>query len=129
MITEIEGPVLLAAALHAYRALWHGQVAIILGRPMEDADVQPLKAEQHRLACLLAGVPENDADPLPHFCFAAAWHVDDWLIDGKEVVCPACSPGAGRIAGSWYDVTSVLLDLPVVQEALRRLLGDNQAGE
>ncbi len=115
-------PVTLEAALLAYQALWHGQVAVILERPMQDSDVQPLKHEQHRLLCLLAGVAETDSDPAAHFCEAARWHVDDWLIEDGQVVCADCTPGAGRIAGGWYDLTSVMVHMPLVQEALRRVV-------
>jgi hypothetical protein len=115
-------PATLAAALEAYQALWHGQVAMILGRPMEDADVAPLKAEQHRLLCLLAGVPESDTNPAAHFCAAPPWHVDDWRLKDNEVLCPNCVPGAGRFAGGWHDLESVLVGMPLVHEAIRRLI-------
>ncbi len=122
-MTEIElRPVTLEAALLAYQALWHGQVAAILGRPMENADVQPLKLEQHRLLCLLAGVAETDSDPLAHFCEYQAGHVDEWVIDGNVVICPNCQPGMGRFAGGWHDLESVLVGMPLIHEAIKRTL-------
>lgn len=115
-------PVTIEAALAAYQALWHGQVVHILGRPMEDSDVQPLKQEQHRLLCLLAGVETTDTDPAAHFCLDPRWHVDDWLIDEGQAVCPDCSPGMGRIAGGWNDLASVMVGMPIFHEAIKRTL-------
>ena len=92
-------PVLIEAALVAYQALWHGQVAVILGRPMEDRDVQPLKVEQHRLLCLLAGVAETDTDPLAHFCEYRSGHIDEWVIEDGLAVCLNCRAGRGTLCG------------------------------
>src|SRR5579862_4933222 len=102
-------PATIEAALIAYQTLWHGQVAAILGRPMENADVAPLKDEQHRLLCLLAGVAETDTNPLGYFCEYQAGHLDEWTIIAGQVYCPNCIPGAGRFAGGWHDVESVLM--------------------
>ena len=122
MEETITRPATLLAALDAYQQLWHGQVNRILGRPLENADVAPLKAEQQRLLCLLAGVPETDTDPAAHFCEAPRWHVDDWIVEDDQVICPNCVPGAGRFAGSWHDLESVLVRMPLIQEAIRRLI-------